>query len=112
LTLQLAAAQRLRERKFSGKVEWPDGRAATDVAVWLNENEHHQLLMKGPAGRTDAAGNFTLIGFEGRDYFLHANVILAGKPVCSKKLRLNSAAPPDAIDLKLSVAGQAPCLHE
>jgi len=112
LTLQLSAAQRLRERKFSGKVEWPDGRAATDVAVWLNEDEHHQLLMKGPAGRTNAAGNFTLIGFEGRDYFLHANVTLAGKPVCAKKLRLNSAAPLDAIDLKLSVAGQIPCLKE
>jgi hypothetical protein len=112
LTLQLSAAQRLRERKFSGKVEWPDGRAATDVAVWLNEDEHHQLLMKGPAGHTDAAGNFTLIGFEGRDYFLHANVNLAGKSVCAKKLRLNSTAPPDAIDLKLSVEGQIPCLQQ
>jgi hypothetical protein len=112
LTLQLSAAQRLHERKFSGKVEWPDGRAATDVAVWLNEDEHHQLLMKGPASRTDAAGDFTLIGFEGRDYFLHASVNLAGKPVCAKKLRLNSTAPPDAIDLKLSVGGQIPCLQQ
>ena len=112
LTLQLSAAQRLHERKFSGKVEWPDGRAATDVAVWLNEDEHHQLLMKGPASRTDAAGDFTLIGFEGRDYFLHASVNLAGKPVCAKKLRLNSTAPPDAIDLKLSVGGQIPCLKQ
>jgi hypothetical protein len=112
LTLQLSAAQRLREREFSGKVEWPDGRAATDVAVWINEDEHHQLLMKGPAGRTDAAGNFTLIGFEGRDYFLHASVNLAVKPVCANKLRLNSAAPPNAIDLKLSVEGQTPCLQQ
>jgi len=112
LTLQLSAAQRLHERKFSGKVEWPDGRAATDVAVWLNEDEHHQLLMKGPASRTDAAGDFTLIGFEGRDYFLHASVNLAGKPVCAKKLRLNSTAPPDAIDLKLSVGGQIPCIKQ
>ena len=112
LTLQLSAAQRLHERKFSGKVEWPDGRAATDVAVWLNEDEHHQLLMKGPASRTDAAGDFTLIGFEGRDYFLHASVNLAGKPVCAKKLRLNSTAPPDAIDLKLFVGGQIPCLKQ
>ncbi len=112
LTLQLSAAQRLHERKFSGKVEWPDGRAATDIDVWLNEDEHHQQLMKGPAGRTDDAGNFALIGFEGRDYFLHSKVILAGKPVCSKKLRLNSSAPPDAIDLKLNVEGQIPCLQQ
>jgi hypothetical protein len=68
--------------------------------------------MKGPASRTDAAGDFTLIGFEGRDYFLHASVNLAGKPVCAKKLRLNSTAPPDAIDLKLSVGGQIPCLQQ
>jgi len=64
--------------------------------------------MKGPAGRTDAAGNFTLIGFEERDYFLHASVNLAGKPVCAKKLRLNSTAPSDPVDLKLSVEGQIP----
>ena len=113
LTLQLSAAQRLHERKFSGKVEWPDGRAATDVAVWLTEAEKHQgLVLRGPDAKTDATGNFALNGFDGREYFVHAKAILAGKPVCAMKVRVNPKTPPDPIDLKLSVEGQAQCLQQ
>ena len=113
LTLRLGPTARLQEHTYSGKVEWPDGRAATDVAVWLTEAEKHAgLVLRGPDAKTDASGKFSLNGFDGREYFVHAKVILAGKPVCAKKLRVNPKAPPDPIDLKLSVQGQSQCLQQ
>jgi hypothetical protein len=113
LTLRLGPTARLQEHKYSGKVEWPDGRAATDVAVWLTEAEKRGgLVLRGPDAKTDASGKFSLDGFDGREYFVHAKVILAGKPVCATKVRVNPKAPPDPIDLKLSVEGQTPCLQQ
>jgi hypothetical protein len=113
LTLRLGQKARLQLHTYSGKVEWPDGRAATAVAVWLTEAEKHQgLVLRGPDAKTDANGNFALNGFDGREYFVHAKAILAGKPVCAMKVRVNPKAPPDAINLKLSVEGQTPCLQQ
>jgi hypothetical protein len=112
VTQRLSAAKRLHERKFSGKVEWPDGRMAFGAAVWLSEDQNEHLVMRSPGSHADDNGNFTLTGFNGKNYFVHAKVNLAGKPVCAEKLRVNSTAPSDAINLKLTVEGLIPCIQQ
>ena len=121
VTFRLAGVKRLGERKFSGKVEWADGRPASDAFVRLTDVElHNGLVFRGPSTRSDADGNFTVNGFVGKDYFVHAGAALDHKPatglghkvVCAEKVRVNSTAPPDALDLKLTVSGQIPCIQQ
>ena len=121
VTFSLAGAKRLRERKFSGKVEWPDGRPASDAFVQLTEvGMHDGLIFRSASARSDANGNFSLNGFDGKDYYVHAKVADDDQPatavghklVCAQKIRVNSTAPSDAIDLKLTVSGQIPCIQQ
>lgn len=113
VTFSLAAAKPLQERKFSGKVVWPDGRVAADAFVWLTEAKMRDgLLFRGPSTRSDAGGNFDFAGFRGKDYFLHAKVVVEHKPVCAQKVRVNSTALSDAMNLKLTVEGLIPCIQQ
>jgi len=121
VTFRLPGAKRLRERKFSGKIEWADGRPASDAFVHLTDVElHNGVVFRGPSTRSDADGNFTVNGFDGKDYFVHAGADLdhkpatstGHKPVCAEKVRVNSTAPSDVINLKLTVSGQIPCIQQ
>jgi len=106
----LASAKRLPERKFSGTVEWPDGRPAADAFVQLTEVEiHKNLIFRNASARSDANGHFTLIGFEGKDYFVHAGAVVDDKAVCAEEVRVNSTASSAAVDLKLTVPSQVSC---
>jgi len=65
---------RLRERSFSGKVVWPDGRAVPSANVWLTEVEQPKKVVGRTVSHADDQGNFTLTGFEGKDYFIRASI--------------------------------------
>lgn len=120
VTFSLAAAEPLSQRKLSGKVVWPDGRAASDAFVWLTEPERDGIAFRGASTTTDANGNFSIGGFEGNDYFVHAKSTVDHEPVtavgyklvCAQKVRVNSAAPSDGMNLTLTVEGAIPCVQQ
>lgn len=118
VTFSLAGAKRLPERKFSGKVIWPDGRAASDAFVQLTQViMHGDSPFRTASASSDANGNFSMNGFEGKDYFIHAKTAVDYNPAsasgketaCAKKVRLDSIEPSTAIELKLTVSGTFPC---
>jgi hypothetical protein len=85
-------AERLRERKVPVKVTWPDGRPAEDANVWLSEVRKPTAIVGGTVSHTLADGTFDLIGFEGIDYLLHANIYLKPRytPYCAQVNTLKS----------------------
>lgn len=106
LTMRFTA--RLHERSFSGKVIWPDGRAVPSANVWLTEVEQPKKIVGRAVSHADDKGDFTLLGFEGRDYFVRASIYVKPlyDPFCAEKARVNSSQPPDGINLTLTVEGQ------
>lgn len=116
----LAAAEPLARRKFSGKVVWPDGRVAPDAFVWLTESERDGIAFPDASTTTDANGNFSFNGFEGKDYLVHAKTTVDHEPataigyklVCAQKIGVNSTAPSDAMNLTLTVEGRIPCVQQ
>jgi hypothetical protein len=107
LTMRLAP--RLHEYRISGKVVWPDGRAVPNANVWLTELERPKKIVGRAVSHADDQGNFTLLGFEGRDYFVHSSIYVKPlfDPCCAEKERVSSSQPSDGITLSLTVEGQA-----
>jgi hypothetical protein len=113
LTMQLGPAARLHERTYAGKVLWPDGRAASEAFVSLTDaDQSGGIVKRASSGKTDAEGNFALIGFEREDYFVHGRISVGGKAVCAEKVRVNSTAQPDGLNLRLTIEGAIPCIQQ
>lgn len=65
--LEFRLPAHLAEKKIKGAVVWADGRPASGVDVYLKEDEYTICcVMKNV--KTDANGNFVLIGYENRRY--------------------------------------------
>jgi hypothetical protein len=67
---------RLKERTIEGVVEWPDGRPATGAYISLEYTERQWMESSGSA---DHAGRFSIKGFEGFRYLVHADYDDNGK---------------------------------
>ena len=63
----------LVERRVSGVVVWPDGTPAVGAEVHLADVNHPGYTASGWDNKTDAEGRFTLTGFDGVTYWVHAN---------------------------------------
>jgi hypothetical protein len=84
--LTIRIPKKLPARKFPVKVTWPDGKAVEDANVWLAEIRNPTAVVGGSVSHTAADGTFQLIGFDGIDYFLHADIYLKPwyKPYCAE----------------------------
>src|SRR5262249_26123778 len=102
--------ERLRERKVSIKVTWPDGKPVQDANVWLAEIGNPTAVVGGTVSHTGADGTFNLVGFEGIDYFVHANIYLKPRytPYCAevRMLKANEATVPDSLVMVLTRTGE------
>ncbi|HEX8492538.1 MAG TPA: hypothetical protein VF658_06825 [Pyrinomonadaceae bacterium] len=64
---------KLSERVIQGLVVWPDGSPAVGAQVHLTDQNHPGWIANGTV-KTDAAGRFTLKGYEGISYWVLANI--------------------------------------
>jgi hypothetical protein len=76
---------RLKERTIEGVVEWPDGRPATGANITLEYTERRWMEVSGSA---DPEGRFSIKGFEGFRYLVHADYDDNGKPVHAEPVEL------------------------
>jgi len=110
VALQLRLGAPLLPRTIPVTVKWPDGQPVADANVWLEDAEYGGYNVVGHAvSHTDADGRFTLVGFENRDYVIHANIHAkpAYVPHCAPTVRLNAEdATPEVIPFVLSITGQ------
>jgi hypothetical protein len=108
--LVIRIPERLRERKVPVKVTWPDGKPVEDANVWLAEIRNPTAVVGGAVNHTDAAGTFVLIGFEGLDYFVQANIYLKPRytPHCAELRTLKAGeAVPHRLVMVLTRTGEA-----
>jgi hypothetical protein len=59
---------KLQEMKVTGRVAYADGRPVVDADIYLKEDENQTCCVEGT--RTDAKGNFEMMGFATRKYRL------------------------------------------
>lgn len=71
--LVLRLPPRLVERTVQGVVVWPDGNPAAGAEVFLMDVNNPGYTTTGWGNKTDASGRFTLPGFDGVTYWVHAN---------------------------------------
>ena len=71
----LSLPARMRERKITGTVVWPDGRPAARATV-VPVMDEYEYNSHGKTVLADEQGRFSMNAFEGQKYFLVANVIL------------------------------------
>jgi hypothetical protein len=75
----------LKERKIEGVVEWPDGRPATGASIILEYTERRWVESSGSA---DNEGRFSIKGFEGFTYLVHADYEVNGKRMHAEPLEV------------------------
>jgi hypothetical protein len=83
-------------------VIWPDGRPVKVAEVYLTDRNHPGWIANGTV-KTDGEGRFTLVGFDGLTYWVHANA--ARRPDAAWKDRQPMHAEPPAITLTQDVIG-------
>ncbi|HVG32716.1 MAG TPA: carboxypeptidase-like regulatory domain-containing protein [Pyrinomonadaceae bacterium] len=76
---------RLKERTIEGVVEWPDGRPAVGANITLEYTERQWMETNGSA---DHEGRFSIKGFEGFRYLVHADYDDNGKPMHAEPVEL------------------------
>lgn len=93
--LTIRIPEPLRARKVSVKVTWPDGKPVEDANVWLAEIRNPTAVVGGAVSHTVADGTFDLTGFEGIDYFLHADIYVKPRyvPHCAEVQTLKTGEP-------------------
>jgi hypothetical protein len=107
--LTIRIPERLRERKVPVKVTWPDGKPVEDANVWLAEIRNPTAVVGGAVSHTVADGTFDLTGFEGIDYFLHADIYVKPRyvPHCAEARTLKTGDPiPDRLVMVLTREGE------
>lgn len=87
---------RLKERLIEGVVRWPDGRPVEGAVLTQVYTERSWLEVRG---HTDAAGRFSLKGYEGYSYVLHAEKDMGGGrgPAGAQKQQWFHAEPNEVI---------------
>ncbi|HVR38986.1 MAG TPA: hypothetical protein VMU84_07805 [Thermoanaerobaculia bacterium] len=83
----------LRERIAPVTVLWPDGKPVAEANVWLSEVAKPTWVVGGSVSHTNAEGVFDLVGFEGIDYFVRANIYVRPgyKPHCAEKKTITAS---------------------
>ena len=68
LGLEIRLPPRLTDYVVRGFVSWPDGSAAADVDVYLEDVNYPGWCVNGCDQKTDARGQFELRGYSGSKY--------------------------------------------
>ena len=84
---------RLNERIVKGSVIWADGTPAIGVNVYLKDEEFDSCCIDS-GSKTDEQGNFTLVGYENRNYVIWSS----GNKTTSNKNELYGVSSPFAAD--------------
>jgi hypothetical protein len=109
--LVIHLSPRLQERSISLKVIWPDGRPVEQANVWLAELRNPTQVVGGAVSHTTSDGTFGLVGFQGIDYFVHADIYAKPQftPYCAEVRTLKSDEPvPQPLEMILTRTGE-PC---
>jgi hypothetical protein len=77
--LDIRPRRKLVERRVPVHVVRPDGAPVAGANVWLTEVRNPYAVVGTSVSHTDACGTFDLVGFEGIDYVVHANIYGGGK---------------------------------
>jgi hypothetical protein len=85
-------SEKLHPRTISLAVIWPDGKPVEDANVWLTEVRNPFAVVGTSVSHTNTEGLFDLIGFDGIDYVVHADIY--SKPLytphCAEKRTIKS----------------------
>jgi hypothetical protein len=106
--LVLRLPGKLRERVIRGTVVWPDGKPAVGALVYLADPRWPRWPSNGTVN-TDALGQFTLIGFEGYEYWVVAGID-APRPAHSEPPRTGRNGEINGLRLVLTAEGDG-CEH-
>ena len=108
--LQLRLGAPLVPKRITVSVTWPDGTPVADANVWLQDVEYGEHNVVGiSVSHTNANGQVTLLGFEGREYVIHANIYVKPfyRPHCAPLVRVGAEEPAGAvISMRLSMTGE------
>lgn len=96
------------------KVQWPDGRPAEGVQVWLREpRTPYREAGTGLVTHTDVHGAMTIPAFEGLAYTAHAetNVLHPNsyEHFCAQAVQIDQSGAGREVVLKLSIKGEDAC---
>ncbi len=85
--LNIKLRRALTIKRIPLKAVWPDGKPVVDANVCLMQ-QNDPTGMVGVLGHTDGGGRFDLIGFEGIDYVVQANIYMqtSYKPYCARNV--------------------------
>lgn len=114
--LVLRLPPRLVERTVQGVVVWPDGTPAAGAEVHLTDHRHPGWIANG-AAKTDAAGRFTLKGFDGITYWVLADAFKSPDAPYAERQPMHAEPPSvtlhhDVSGLKLMLASEGSlCKH-
>jgi len=95
-------------------VEWPEGRPAEGVQVWLSEpRSPYREAGTGLVTHTDVHGETTIPAFEGLAYIAHAetNVLHPNsyEHFCAQPVQIDQSGAGREVVLKLSIKGEDVC---
>lgn len=89
--------QKLTQRIVQGVVVWPNGKPAAKASIHIESEERPGWCVNG-CNDADEQGRFTLIGYEGFKYFIHASAYI--NPEADYKDRKSLYAVPVPVELK------------
>jgi hypothetical protein len=89
--LILRIPKQIKEREIKANVVWADGTSAANVQIYMVDDINRRYCINGCERTTDAGGNFSMPGYDGRTYFLTAK---AEKTVNGKVIRFVAQSGP------------------
>lgn len=101
--------KRLPTRTIPVKVTWPDGKPAENANIWLAEVRRPADIVGTVVSHTNEDGTFDLVGIEGIDYLILANIYAKPdfKPYCAEKRTLKAGeVVTDRLVIVLTRTGQ------
>lgn len=91
--LVIRLSEKLTPRPVPLTVVWPDGQPVEEANVWLAEVRNPHAVVGTSVSHTNEDGQFDLIGFEGTDYVIHANIYVKPtyRPHCAENRVLDAS---------------------
>jgi hypothetical protein len=109
LRVDIRIETRLTTRTVPVKVVWPDGKPVDEASVWLSEAARPDDVVGDSVSHTGPNGEFDLIGLEGIDYVVHADIYVKPSytPHCADNALAPASNPPtERITLTLGKTGE------
>ena len=98
----------LRPRFFQVQVLGPDGKPASGAYAYLTQTNQTEIAGQHGVSHVDAEGSVRLLGFEGLDYLLWADLGSWPRKQCAPVVRLGTGSNDQPIVVKVTL-GQEAC---